>query len=38
MWEIILIGCAGIIIGLTFGYVWGHDVGCKQRTGNSPSR
>ena len=38
MREIILIGCAGIIIGLTFGYVWGHDVGCKQKMENTLNR
>lgn len=33
MWEIIeiiLISCAGILIGATFGYVWGFDLGYKQ--------
>ncbi len=33
MWEvieIISVGCAGILIGLTFGYVKGCDVGYKQ--------
>lgn len=33
MWEvleIVLVGCAGIMIGVTFGYVWGFDIGYKQ--------
>lgn len=33
MWEIIgiiLIGCAGIIIGASFAYVKGFDIGYKQ--------
>lgn len=35
MWEleairIMIVGCAGIMIGLTFGYVAGHDRGHKQ--------
>ena len=28
--EIILIACAGIVIGVTFGYVMGFDIGYKQ--------
>jgi hypothetical protein len=28
--KIILVGCAGIIIGLSFGYVYGHNEGYKQ--------
>lgn len=33
MWEvleIVLVGCAGIMIGVTFGYVRGFDIGYKQ--------
>ena len=40
MWEseairMMIVGCAGIIIGLTFGYVAGHDRGHKQGYGQA---